>query len=602
MPDPKSRLDGSLFFDPRTFVTTTLIVINFSVWAGMLLAGGSEDSQVLISFGAEVKGLIWLGQYWRLITAMFLHIGFMHFAFNNYALLILGRMVEPFLGRIKYLILYLSCGVGGSLLSLSTSGASVLSAGASGAVFGLAGAAVARGWLEEGDMRGVFEHPLGKQLILVIALNLMLGMSVPGINNSAHVGGLSVGFLMGYAFFSWGVAYRKITRRRRLCVAALASFVAATTALGVFPVWRKDYYLERGRMALEMGLMDKALVNLQKAHERLPSAGAVSEDLARVLLEQGKFDEVIALLEPMTREAKPPKWALVDLGQAYSAKGDAQRAETSFVRALRSIPEPEDYLICKSLGELYLGRGQFRLAEDYFGKARKRNPFDEELYLLGVEALRRGRPDSPERAFALLEEGRKVAKEQLGLWVAEAELAKEYRQFNRALRAFGEARRENYGRPLNHPDEALCLAEVGRTSESLRLLREIARNLEATKVNRAARVDRLVALYFTWQEELRIAGQEDEEDMKKVQASAESLLREELETSPTAVMLNALAWQLALEGDHLEEAEKFAEQSVALNREGYNLDTLGWIYHLQGKNSDGGELLREAQQKAVEKG
>src|SRR5690606_38320034 len=129
------------------WVTRTLLAINVVVFAAMLVSGymwygtfnGSEDMRVLIRFGAKVNELIAVGQTWRLLTALFLHIGVLHLLFNLYALSALGPRVEGYFCHVRFSAIYLIAGLFGSLASYAFS--PVPSAGASGAIFGLAGAA-----------------------------------------------------------------------------------------------------------------------------------------------------------------------------------------------------------------------------------------------------------------------------------------------------------------------------------------------------------------------------------------------------------------------------------------------------------------------------
>jgi hypothetical protein len=108
-----------------TYILLGLIV---AIWLAMTALGGSEDPYVLLAFGAKYNPLIAAGQYWRLLTATFLHIGILHLLFNGYSLYILGSMVESRFGHSRFVILYLLAGVAGSTASFL--GNKALSAGA----------------------------------------------------------------------------------------------------------------------------------------------------------------------------------------------------------------------------------------------------------------------------------------------------------------------------------------------------------------------------------------------------------------------------------------------------------------------------------------
>ena len=177
------------------FWTFVLLGINVLVWLLMTVAGGSTDPLILIKFGAKYNPLIIAGQYWRLLTANFLHVGALHLAFNSYALLIFGPEVETRFGRLRFLIIYVLSGIGGTVLSFL--GNTAISAGASAAIFGLLGATIAyfaryRQEFGEGARRRL------SNLAFVATYNLFWGFVQPGIDNLGHIGGLMTGLVLGW--------------------------------------------------------------------------------------------------------------------------------------------------------------------------------------------------------------------------------------------------------------------------------------------------------------------------------------------------------------------------------------------------------------------
>src|SRR5437764_12382773 len=124
---------------PRTLVVWIITGVNIAVWLAMEASGGSTSTRVLIAFGAKVNQLIVQGEYWRLLTAVFIHIGIMHLAFNSIALLSFGRLAELIYGHWRFLAIYLISGIAGATFSALFNPRG-LSAGASGAIFGIAGA------------------------------------------------------------------------------------------------------------------------------------------------------------------------------------------------------------------------------------------------------------------------------------------------------------------------------------------------------------------------------------------------------------------------------------------------------------------------------
>ena len=189
-----------IFTPKKPIVTYVLIGINILMFLLMYILGnGSEDSLTLILFGANVPILVKAGEIYRLITSAFLHIGVFHILCNCYALYVIGSQLESFLGKAKYLAVYLISAVVGNLLSvLFTDG---ISAGASGAVFGLLGSLLYFGY----HYRVYLGNLIHSRIVPVIILNLMIGFMTPGIDNAAHIGGLIGGIL---ATMALGLKYK----------------------------------------------------------------------------------------------------------------------------------------------------------------------------------------------------------------------------------------------------------------------------------------------------------------------------------------------------------------------------------------------------------
>jgi len=177
-------------------ITYALIFINVLIFLLMYLFGnGSEDIDTLHKFGAMVNMDVLKGEYLRLITSCFLHIGIIHLLFNMYALFILGPQIESFFGKTKFLIIYLFSGIGGNLLSMLFTGNNIITAGASGAIFGLMGAMLYFGY----NYRLYLGTAIKRQIIPIIVINLLIGFSLNGINNVAHIGGLISGLFISNA-------------------------------------------------------------------------------------------------------------------------------------------------------------------------------------------------------------------------------------------------------------------------------------------------------------------------------------------------------------------------------------------------------------------
>lgn len=184
----------------KPIMTYLIIAINVLLFGLMYILGrGSTHIPTLLTFGANYRPLIIGGEVYRLLTSAFLHIGFLHLIVNMYALYVIGPQLESFFGKTKYLIIYLFSAVCGSLLSILFS--EHISAGASGAIFGLLGALLYFGY----HYRVYLGNVIKSQIIPIIILNLIIGFTLSGIDNFAHIGGLVGGI---FAAMAVGVKYK----------------------------------------------------------------------------------------------------------------------------------------------------------------------------------------------------------------------------------------------------------------------------------------------------------------------------------------------------------------------------------------------------------
>lgn len=168
-------------------ITYALIAFNIILFVVPFFFGQAQEMiNTLCVHGPSVRA----GQYYRLISGIFMHGSLFHLIFNCYALYVLGTQLESFLGKIKYTIIYLLGGLMGSLFSIIFNG-NVASIGASGAIFGLMGALVYFGY----HYRVYLGNVVKSQIIPLIVANLVFGFIMTGVDNAAHIGGLIGGTL-----------------------------------------------------------------------------------------------------------------------------------------------------------------------------------------------------------------------------------------------------------------------------------------------------------------------------------------------------------------------------------------------------------------------
>jgi membrane associated rhomboid family serine protease len=223
---PATPLGGEVR-EHGNLITKVLIALNAAIW--ILVRFGDTDQvterfmlfQLAIMPSAGQLGGVLDGEWYRMLTAAFVHVEIWHIGLNMFALWILGSALEPVLGRWRFLTLYVLSALGGSAVSLLALEGGEASLGASGAVFGLFGAlfVVARR----------FDRDVSA-LVVILGINLVIGFTIPNIDWRAHLGGLVVGVVLAYAF-----AHAPRTRRTAFGVAAsLLVFGAITLTVGVF--------------------------------------------------------------------------------------------------------------------------------------------------------------------------------------------------------------------------------------------------------------------------------------------------------------------------------------------------------------------------------
>jgi len=216
VPATRTRFGGVAI--SRPYVTLTLIGINVVVFGAEFLAGVDT---VASNWGMWPVGVALDNEYYRLFTATFLHENLLHIGFNMLVLWMLGPQLEALLGHVRFTVLYLVAGLGGSVASFWFSSPNVVGIGASGAIFGLMGAYVVVGRALRADI---------SQVLGLIAINVVIGFVGGGIDWRAHLGGLVTGALVAAIF-----AYAPTTQR---VLWQVVGVVVVVVALGVLITMR----------------------------------------------------------------------------------------------------------------------------------------------------------------------------------------------------------------------------------------------------------------------------------------------------------------------------------------------------------------------------
>lgn len=179
-------------------VVTTILLLQTALFLISMLSGGWSDKLVLVHFGAYTYFGVATGEWWRLITPVFLHMDLIHFLFNSFALYIFGPQLEWMLGRFLFSLGYLLTGIAGNLFTYLLAPSVHMSVGASGSIYGLLGIYMYLYFFRKGLL-----HPdVGKGLFALVVINLVFSMLWPQINLAAHLGGFIGGMLLGAPLFA----------------------------------------------------------------------------------------------------------------------------------------------------------------------------------------------------------------------------------------------------------------------------------------------------------------------------------------------------------------------------------------------------------------
>jgi len=201
-----------------SYITSLIILLNIIVFIIMVIKGvdfWNPSSESLLNFGANYRPLILNGEWWRLVTCCFVHIGIIHLLVNLGALYYIGELLEPLLGVARFTTAYLLTGIAGSMASIYWH-ENTVSAGASGAIFGMYGVFLAL--LTTNLIKKNQRKELLSSIGIFIAYNLLYGILkgkndglIKGeIDNAAHIGGLLAGLLCGY-FYYFGLKNQKLS-------------------------------------------------------------------------------------------------------------------------------------------------------------------------------------------------------------------------------------------------------------------------------------------------------------------------------------------------------------------------------------------------------
>jgi membrane associated rhomboid family serine protease/predicted negative regulator of RcsB-dependent stress response len=357
---------------PRVFITPAIIVINLVIFVAMLVSGVSPinpNSEQLLMWGANYGPATFNGQWWRLLSCAFVHIGALHLALNMLCLWLLGRLAERMFGNWTFLALYLFSGLGGSIAGVWWNPA-VASVGASGAVFGVAGGVIAFWQLGKSSIpRAVVKQ----NLTIVLAFtfyNLFYGFFKSGIDNAGHLGGLVTGLALG-VLLQHPLARAENPSRLRAVLAYSGVSLALLLGIGAaYKSYRPFIKLETANRSLKAGDFDQAIASYKEALEIKPYLAEARHDLGLAYMGKGLHDEALAAFKQTIEVSQHPvisAMAHYNLGRIYGDKKLNEEAITSFKKAIEIKPDYAE--ASHDLGVVYMRIGLYDKAIAAFKQA-----------------------------------------------------------------------------------------------------------------------------------------------------------------------------------------------------------------------------------------
>jgi membrane associated rhomboid family serine protease/Tfp pilus assembly protein PilF len=324
-------------------VTQAIFGINVAVFVAMSLAGvamlANPSGQDLVRWGANFGPLTVSGQWWRLLTCVFIHGGILHIAFNMWCLWDLGRLAESVYGHWTFAAVYLITGLAASLASLIWNPA-ILSVGASGAIFGIAGALIASFYLGEFSLPRAAMTGMLRSVVLFVGYNLFFGAVIARTDNAAHVGGLLMGLLLGALIAK--VAPQHDDALRRIAVLLVGVLLIVGAVMGLQRSHGYMVHAQNGVELLDQGKTDEAIAELRKSVSLRPDFSAAHGALARAYSTKRDFDNAAAEMKRVIVLNPRSEDAYYRLGLIYLEQKLPLKAQDIFAQLLRVNPNSAD--------------------------------------------------------------------------------------------------------------------------------------------------------------------------------------------------------------------------------------------------------------------
>lgn len=357
-------------------LTHILFGANIAVFLAMALASGSImdfSGQVRVRFGANFGPFTLSGQWWRLLTYMFLHGGLMHIAFNMWCLWDLGALCESLYGRWTYAAIYLITGIAAGLASVGWN-PGVLSVGASGAIFGLAGALISSFYLGEFSLPSVAIGGTLRSLLFFVGFNVLFGSLVPGIDNACHAGGLVSGLIVGALIAR--VAPQHDQPLRRVGILLFAVLIVGGSGLGI-QRWRGSG-IHFGSAIDAQKNVDRMIGELQKRVQQSPQDVSAHYTLAHAYFAKGQFPEGESELKRVLELQPQNTKARLELGAVDLRQEQPKEAQEEFTKVVAQ--EPDNAPAHAALGVALAEQGNHEAAINEYKTALRLEPKARGVY------------------------------------------------------------------------------------------------------------------------------------------------------------------------------------------------------------------------------
>jgi rhomboid protease GluP len=373
-----ARHPGTLAMARRFPVTSVIVAVNLAIYAACAIYSlqtklGSPvdfDTTMLVRWGADFGPFTLNGEWWRIFTSMWLHGGIVHVGANMYCVWDLGRLAERVYGRERYASVYLTTGLASSVLSLWIHPLTV-SVGASGAIFGVAGALVYPFYRKRLQLPGPTMKSVLRSLGSFILINLAIGAAIPVVDNSAHVGGLVAGLLLGML---WTVmAERGVNLDEAKWKVLAASLIVVGGAYAGVQRSHGDRVL--GVASLyegQRGNATEAEEWAKRAVRQAPREATSHIAMGDVCFKRGQYEPAAREYEAAGRIDANDAYTQQQIGASYVALNRWKEAEPPLRAALRLAPNDDEIQL--DLGIALVGMGRTDEGIGFVQKSLQANP------------------------------------------------------------------------------------------------------------------------------------------------------------------------------------------------------------------------------------